>query len=181
MANSGWIALAGAVAGGTVAGSIALLQARYQHRHELQKAERDHRWQDERLTSERTHADAQRARDRLMDVYTRYQLAADRLEDAARGLGDAVRSAPATAGHEAALDRHATAQSVYDEAFEVLNLVAPAATVALALAQRRLLNRLVREALAGTYDDEANRPAIAAAAEPLLRAMRIDLGTRDPR
>jgi hypothetical protein len=190
MSDSGWLAVAGAIAGGSVAGTIALLQARYQHRFDLQKGTDDRHWQEERLAGERAHADARQRRDRLMEAYTRYQLAADRLEDAARELGDAVSQQPeepVEAGHasppgegeRAALARHAAAQAEYDEACEALKLLAPAATVDVALAQRRLLNRLVREALAGVYDHEARLPEIVAAAEPVLRAMRTDLGTLD--
>lgn len=84
MADSGWIAVVGVVVGGSLAGTIGLLQTRFQNRFDALKAKED-----------REHKEISDQRAALMQIYIRYQLAADRLENAIRDLAPAL--APATA------------------------------------------------------------------------------------
>jgi hypothetical protein len=71
--------------------------------------------------------------------------------------------------------RYQLAQNEYDEACQLLQLLAPFKTGQAALQQRQLFSRLVIQALNGTHGHEANFPAIVEAAEPVLKAMRSDL------
>ena len=75
MADSGWIAVVGVLVGGGLAGTVGLLQARLQYRFDTVKAKEDREYKE---TTEQRAA--------LMQVYTWYQLAADRLENAIREL-----------------------------------------------------------------------------------------------
>ena len=77
------------------------------------------------------------------------------------------------------MQAHEEAQTEYDAVCELIKLVAPSNTAKAALQQRQLFNRLVVEALDGTYDHKGSYPAIVEAASPVLNAMRSDLGSPD--
>jgi len=119
-----------------------------------------------------------------MQIYTRYQLAADRLENRIRELAEARHPAILEAGttdtrrmgeEEKYLEGFEAAQREYDEVCELLKLVAPLKTVDIALQQRPLFNRFAREALDGSYNHDASYELIAHAARSVLTAMRVDL------
>jgi hypothetical protein len=151
---------------------------------------------------EREHIEMTKRREELVQIYTRYQLAADRLENAIRELAEARRSGTldeATGRNglvlaedkslederlwkerirelrDAKLEAFEAAQADYDEVCELIRLVAPLKTAKAALQQRQLFHRFVIEALNDTYDHEANYKAIVEAADPVLSAMRSDL------
>ena len=172
LADSGWIAVAGVVVGGSLTGAIALLQARSQHRFDTVKSQEDRKWAEHVDTKERDHVEMTRRRDELVQTYTRYQLAADRLENAVRELAEARRSG---APGDTKTETVEVAQNEYDKVCELIKLLAPLQTMAAALEQRKLFNRFVLAALDDTYDHEANYEAIVEAAQPVLAAMRSDL------
>lgn len=167
--DSAWIAVVGVAVGGVLASGSALLQPYVQRRFDAANRER------QEVTDR--HAD-------LRVIYTRYSLAVDGLEEAIRVFSkarqlelserdiDPLDIAPAAETFE-------PAQREYDEACQILNLVAPVRTIDLARKQRSLYNGLVREALEGKYDFGASNESIKEASEPLLAAMRLDLGTSD--
>jgi hypothetical protein len=151
---------------------------------------------------EREHIEMTKRREELVQIYTRYQLAADRLENAIRELAEARRSgtldeATGRSGlvlaedkslederlwkerirelRDAKLEAFEAAQADDDEVCELIRLVAPLKTAKAALQQRQLFHRFVIEALNDTYDHEANYKAIVEAADPVLSAMRSDL------
>ena len=120
----------------------------------------------------------------LKQIYTRYKLAVDRLESAIREFSEARRLAISEHGISAPRDTESEqtfepAQREYDEACEILKLLAPVKTREVALQQRELYNGFVREALDGKYDFDASYESIVEAAQPVLAAMRLDLGTPD--
>jgi hypothetical protein len=169
LADSGWITVVGVAAGGGPAGAVALFQTGLQRRSASE--DREHRQITERRAA-------------LLEVYTRYQLAADRLENAIRDLAGARRLAKSERGMGARrnlqsgdsfLEAFEAAQREYDEVCEVLKLVAPSKTKDVALQQRRLFNGFAPQGLDGSYDHEASRGLIAEAAQPVLEAMRHDL------
>jgi hypothetical protein len=152
MVDNGWFAVAGAAVGAISTGAVTLTQARWQGRETSEQRRRD---------------DALRRRRELTQLYTRYQLAADRLENTIRELR----------GPDVGLDAFEAAQNEYDEACQVVGLLAPSATVDAVLYQRRLFNELAEQALAGQYDHDRSRGRIGDAARPVIDAMRRDLGT----
>ena len=178
------------------------LQARWQHKFEAAKSQEDRRWTEKVTASERDRVEMTRRRDELLEIYIRYQLAADRIENAVRELADVSRpvrpdAATAQAGEPAAggsdpqvnhlrkerlaelyeikRDAYEIAQNEYDKACEIVKLIAPLQTVEVILRQRQLFNRFVREAFDGRYDHPMSYPAIVEAADPVLGAMRSDL------
>lgn len=156
MASDAWIAVLAALGGGALTGVLTLSQARLQHRYELTKVrDADIRT----LTAER--------RIQLRDVYARYRLAADRLENAIRKAVGPVDQP------------YELAQNEYDAVCQELELLAPLRTVELALSQRTLFNSLSRAALTGNYHHDQVIDGIRAAAAPVLEAMRTDLGSVD--
>jgi hypothetical protein len=174
LADSGWIAVAGAAVGGTLTGALALFQARSQRRFDRSKAAEDRRWNEHVAATERDHAEMTRRRDELVQIYTRYQLAADRLENAIRELAEARRSdAPTLLNIRT--EAFEEAQAEYDKVCELVKLVAPPETMKSALQQRKLFNRFAVDALNDSYDHEGSYSAIVEAAEPVLMAMRADL------
>ncbi len=202
MADSGWIAVAGVLIGGGLTGTIALLQARSQHRFDTFKIQEDRIWNEHVAAKERDHLEMTKRHDELVQIYTRYQLAADRLENAvralaeARGAGILPETAESTGGvvadderlaaedlrlehirerREGQTEAYEAAQGEYDKVCEIIKLAAPYKTVTAALQQRRLFNRFVLEGFNDTYDHDANYAAIVDAAEPVLLAMRLDL------
>ena len=183
MADSGLIAIAGAVVGGGLTGVIALLQARGQHRFDTFKTQEERKWNERVTAKERENIELTKRRDELVQIYTRYQLAADRLENAVRELAEAgctsaVDEAPKEHLHDAHvnhMEAFEAAQDEYDEVCELIKLVAPSKTVKAALQQRQLFNHFVIEALNDSYDHQANYNAIVEAATPVLSAMRSDL------
>jgi len=202
LADSGWVAVAGVLVGGSLTGTIALYQARSQQRFDTLKIHEDRRWSEQVTAKEREHIEITKRREELVQIYTRYQLAADRLENAIRELAEARRSGTldeATGRNglvlaedksleeerlwkerirelrDAKLEAFEAAQADYDEVCELIRLVAPLKTAKAALQQRQLFNRFVIEALNDTYDHEANYKAIVEAADPVLSAMRSDL------
>jgi len=154
--DAAWIAVVGAIVGGGLTGVVTLLQARMQRTFDLSKS-----------AAERHHVDRAKRREELVEVYTRYQLAADRLENAIRELTGCGAS------------HFEAAQAEYDVACQLLNLLAPRATADAAMRQRRLFNRLALQGLEGTYNHQASIGLITEAATPVLDAMRSDLGSRD--
>lgn len=175
LADSGWIAVVGVVVGGSLAGTIGLLQTRFQNRFDALKAKED-----------REHKEISDQRAALMQIYIRYQLAADRLENAIRDLAPALAPATAEDGVGAAknirsaddfLEGFEAAQREYDEVCEILKLAAPSRTVEVALRQRQLFNRFAREALDGSYDHSTKLGSIDQVAQPVLAAMRQDLSS----
>jgi len=152
MVDSGWLVVAGAAVGAVSTGAVALVQAR---------------WQERGTSEQRRREDAVRRRGELTQLYTRYQLAADCLENTIRELR----------GPDVSRDAFETAQNEYDEACQVVGLLAPSATVDAVLAQRRVFNELAQQALSGQYDHDRSRAPIGYAARPVLEAMRRDLGT----
>lgn len=180
LADSGWIAVAGAVVGGSLAGIIALLQVRWQHKFDTTKSREERQWTERATTKERDHVEMVRRRDELLEIYTRYQLAADRVENAVRELTDARRAAHSDDAHideayELKRDSYETAQNEYDKVCEVVKLIAPLRTIETILRQRQLFNRFALQAFDGSYDHTASFPAIVEVADPVLRAMRSDL------
>lgn len=171
MADGGWLAVVGVVVGGLLTGSVALLQNRSRQRFEMQKALDDRRWSEGTTHSERGHAEQLKRRQELLDVYTRYQLAADRFESAVRAI--------ASSDEPSTLQQFEAAQDEYDHATELIRLLAPSGTVELALGQRRVFNRLAAGAIQHTYDDDEARNVIAKVTEPLLTRMRRDLNTAE--
>jgi hypothetical protein len=164
LADSGWIVVAGAVVGGSLTGTVAFLQARWQHKFDAAKSQEDRRWTEQVTARERDHAEMTRRRDELLEIYTRYQLAADRLENAVRELADVRPSAypdaataqagePVPGGsdpqvnhlreerlaelYEIKRDAYETAQNEYDKACQIVNLIAPLQTVEVILRQRQ--------------------------------------------
>jgi hypothetical protein len=203
LVDNGWIVVAGAIVGGGLTGTLALLQVRSQHRFDTFKANADHDWSEELAAKERDHAIRTRRRDELLQIYTRYQLAADRLENAIRQLaevgvpaasdevGGSTLKVPADKDQEPEsvrkehsrrlrnikLEGYEAAQDEYDRVCELIKLVAPTNTMETAIRQRQLFNSFVVEALDGRYNHKANYEAIIEAADPVLRAMRLDLGS----
>jgi hypothetical protein len=202
LADSGWIAVAGVVVGGSLTGAIALFQARSQQRFDTFKIQQDRKWNEQVTAKEREHIEMTKRREELVQIYTRYQLPADRLENAIRELAEARRSgtfdeAAERTGAALAEDKSLeaerfwkerirklrdtkieafeAAQDEYDEVCELIKLVVPLKTAKAALQQRQLFNRFVIEALNDTYDHEANYKTIVEAADPVLSAMRSDL------
>lgn len=169
MAGDGWVAVAGVAVGGLLTGLVAWLQSSSHQRFELQRASDERRWVTDRARGEWEQAEQVRRRQELLEVYTGYQLAADRYENAVRD----VAALPRPAGGAA----FEAAQGEYDRATELIRLLAPSATAALVLEQRRLFTDLAAAALRGRYQETAARPAIVAASAPLLAAMRLDLST----
>jgi hypothetical protein len=169
LASSGWIAVAGVALGGVLAAGSALLQTFVQGRSERANRKRQQ-------VAER-HAE-------LKQIYVRYQLAVDRLENAIREMSETRRSVISPPGGSAAGEAQSDeafelAQREYDEACEILKLLAPAGTWEVALQQRELYNGFAREGLDGTFDFGTSHEAIGEAAGPVLAAMRRDLGTLD--
>ena len=152
MVDNGWLVVAGAAVGAISTGAVTLVQAS---------------WQDRGNSEQRQREDARRRRAELTQIYTRYQLAADRLENRIRELR----------GPDVGGDAFESAQNEYDEACQLVGLLAPSATVDVVLHQRRLFNEFARQALDGQYDHDRNRGRIGDAARPVLNAMRRDLGT----
>jgi hypothetical protein len=150
--DSGWFAVLGAVVGAGTTGTVTLLQARWQRRDTAEQVHRD---------------DVQRRRGELTQLFTRYQLAADRVENAIRALR----------GPDGGSQDFEAAQNEYDEACQVVGLLAPPHTADVVLRQRRLFNELAEQAMTGRYDHDRSRHRIADAAQPVLDAMRTDLGT----
>jgi hypothetical protein len=151
MVDSGWFAVLGAVVGAGTTGGVTLLQARWQRHDTVEQLRRD---------------DAQRRRAELTQLFTRYQLAADRLENSIRELR----------GRDVGMQDFEAAQNEYDEACQVVGLLAPPRTADEVLRQRRLFNELAEQAMASQYDHDRSRHRIADAAQPVLDAMRTDLG-----
>ena len=166
MADGGWLAVAGAAVGGLLTGAMAFVQNRSQQRFELRRAADERRWSETTTAQDRGHAERVRRRQELLDVYTRYQLAADRFENAVRDL--------AASGPASRSDLEA-AQGEYDRATELMRLLAPEATAGLALQQRTAFTALAAAALRGDYDDAEARRTIADVSAPLLGSMRLDL------
>ena len=173
LADSGWIAVAGVVVGGGLAGTIGLLQARAQNRFDIVKAREDRDYKE--VTDQRAA---------LMQVYIRYQLAADRLENAIRELAPTRLPATSLGGMGTSksmqsgngfLEAFEAAQQEYDEVCQILQLAAPSRTVKVALEQRQLFNQFAREALDGSYDHDASMKLMGRRAQPVLTAMRQDL------
>jgi hypothetical protein len=153
--------------GGVLASGSALLQPFVQRRSDAANRER------QEVTDRRTE---------LKAIYTRYQLAADRLEEAIRVLSEArqLELAERDIGpreNTSADETFEPAQREYDEACELLRLLAPAKTRDIALRQRSLYNGLANEAREGKYNFNASRQSVKEVAEPVLAAMRLDLGT----
>src|SRR5262245_58063292 len=105
----------------------------------------------------------------LRQVSARYQLAADRLENAVRDLAEARRSVTADEvtertgatfpaatsirdARDALMKSYQAAQNEYDEVCQLVSLVAPLKTNDAAIQPRQLFNRLTVEALNGAYD-----------------------------
>jgi hypothetical protein len=156
------------VGGGLAAGS-ALLQTYVQRRSDA---------------ANRKGQEAAARHIELKQIYTRYQLAIDRLENEIRELSKACQLAISEDGkdgpsYKQAEKAYEPAQREYDEACEILKLLAPVKTTEVALQQRELFNGFVREALDGKFDFYASRKSIGAAGQPVLAAMRLDLGTPD--
>jgi hypothetical protein len=175
LADSGWIAVVGVVVGGSLAGTIGLLQARSQNQFETVKEKKDREYKE--ITEQRAA---------LMQIYTRYQLAADRLENAIRELAPTRLPATPERGMSASknmpsgndfLEAYEAAQQEYDEVCQVLQLAAPLRTVEVALQQRQMFNQFVREALDGSYNHDASFKLIVQRAQPVLTAMRQDLSS----
>jgi hypothetical protein len=184
LADSGWIVVVGTVVGGGLTGAIALLQARSQQRFETKKVKEDRGWAEHVSGEERQHKETAERHAALMQIYTRYQLAVDRLENAIRELAksrhpeisdDRVSAKNSTKSGEDFLEAFEAAQREYDEVCEILKLTAPLKTVEVALQQRQLYNRFAREALDGYYNHDASYELIVQAAQPVLAAMRLDL------
>jgi hypothetical protein len=178
LADSGWIAVAGAAVGGSLTGAIALFQTRSQRRFDTLKIREDRKWSEQVTAKEQDHVEMTRRRDELVQIYTRYQLAADRLENAVRELAEARRSGTfdeAADLHDTKMEAFEAAQTEYDKVCELVKLVAPSETMKVTHQQRQLFNRFVIDALSDTYDHEANYNAIVEAADPVLSAMRSDL------
>ncbi|HEX9356278.1 MAG TPA: hypothetical protein VF933_20975 [Streptosporangiaceae bacterium] len=175
MADSGWIAVVGVIVGGSLAGTIGLLQARSQNRFDTMKAKEDRGYKE--ITEQRAA---------LMQVFTRYQLAADRLENAIRELAPTRLPATPERGMGASknmpsgndsLEAYEAAQQEYDEVCQILQLAAPLRTVEVALQQRQMFNQFAREALDGSYNHDASFKLIVQRAQPVLTAMRQDLSS----
>lgn len=71
------------------------------------------------------------------------------------------------------------AQREYDVACEILKLLAPVETIGVTRQQRELFNGFVREAHVGKFNFKASSESIGEAGQPVLAAMRLDLGTPD--
>jgi hypothetical protein len=184
LADSGWIVVVAAAVGGSLTGAIALIQAQRQQKRDAEKADRDHKWAEEQSDKEHERQDLAERRASVLQVYTRYQLAADRLENAIRELANSRRAAASardtsttkkTHSGDSFLEAFEAAQREYDEVCEILKLVAPSKTTEVILQQRRMFNRFAPEALAGSYDHDAKIEAIGEAGRPVLAAMRLDL------
>jgi len=112
VADSGWLVVAGAVVGGALTGTIALFQARSQHRLDVFKLQEERKWNERVVAKERDHAEMTKRSEKLLQIYTRYQLAADRLENAIRELAEARRYGtfgehPERVGTASPMDRNA--------------------------------------------------------------------------
>ena len=175
MVDSAWIAVVGVAVGGVLASGSALIQPFVQRRFDTANRERQE-------VKDR-HAD-------LRVIYTRYQLAIDALEEAIRVFSIARQLELSEKPDINPLDITPAAETFepsqreYDVACEILKLLAPKKTIDLALAQRSLFNRFVLQALQGEnpfagVTRSMAKAAIAKAAEPVLAAMRTDLGTSD--
>ncbi|MGW1914531.1 hypothetical protein ACWCQS_28320 [Streptomyces sp. NPDC002076] len=159
---------------------IALVQVRWQHKFDTTKSREDRQWTERATAKERDHIEMARRRDELLEIYTSYQLAADRVENAVRELADARRAAHSNGprfdeAYEIKQDSYETAQNEYDKVCEVVKLIAPLHTIEAILHQRQLFNRFALQAFDGSYDHTASFPAITEVAEPVLKAMRLDL------
>jgi hypothetical protein len=139
VADGGWLAVAGVAVGGLLTGSVALFQNRSQQRFERQRALDERGWAEATTARERSHAERIRRRQELLDVYTRYQVAADRFENAVRAL--------AASSEPSAREGFELAQDEYDRATERIRLLAPAATAELAMNQRDAFNGLAAAAI----------------------------------
>lgn len=168
MADGGWAAVVGVALGGLLTAAAALLQNLSHQRFELQRSAQEHRRAIEAAREGREHDEQVRRRQELVEVYTQYQLAADRFENAVRALGSADAAGPA--GLE-------PAQQEYDRACELVRLIGSPPTLDAALAQRGVLNDLAAAALGGRYDDALARARIADVAAPVLESMRRDLSS----
>jgi hypothetical protein len=180
LVDSGWIAVAGAVVGGSLTGVIALLQVRWQHKFDTARRREDRQWSESSATAERQHAEMVLRRTELLELYTRYQLTVDRVENAVRELSDVRRAVQSDGNHlgddyELKRDAYETAQNEYDKACEMVKLVAPLRTIQVIIQQRQMFNRFTLQAFDGSYDHAASFPAIAEAADLVLKAMRSDL------
>jgi hypothetical protein len=144
-----------------------------QHRDETERADKEQKQAVQERDEERKRQDLTERREALRQIYTRYLLAADRLENTIPELMENR--------HPENLERHAsafeTAQREYDEVCEILKLAAPSKTVEVALQQRQLFNRFAREALDGSYDHNASKELMAGPAQRVFAAMRLDLGS----
>ncbi len=168
MVDSGWIAVVGVAVGGSLTAAVTLLQARYN----AKSAKEDREYKE--ITERRAD---------LLKIYTRYQLAADRLENAIRDLAEVrhaisegdIKAANRVGSADSFLEAFEAAQREYDEVCEILKLVAPRKITEVALEQRKLWNRFAREALDDSYDHNVNYESIVEASQPVLSAMREDL------
>src|SRR6266550_2922780 len=100
MVDNGWLVVAGAAVGAISTGAVTLVQAS---------------WQDRGNSEQQQREDARRRRAELTQIFTRYQLAADRLENRIREL-----RRPDVGG-----DAFESAQNEYDEACQLVGLLAP--------------------------------------------------------
>lgn len=170
MADSGWIAVVGVAVGGGLAAGSALLQTYLQRRSD---------------TANRKRQEVTERRAELKQIYTRYQLAIDGLENAIRELSKARHLAISEHGIDDALrdtqpeEVYEPSQREYDVACEILKLLAPVETIKVADKQRKLFNGFVLEALVGKFNFNASSKTIGEAGQPVLAAMRLDLGTPD--
>jgi hypothetical protein len=168
LVDSGWIAVVGVAVGGSLTAAVTLLQARYN----AKSAKEDREYKE--ITERRAD---------LLKIYTRYQLAADRLENAIRDLAEVrhaisegdIKAANRVGSADSFLEAFEAAQREYDEVCEILKLVAPRKITEVALEQRKLWNRFAREALDDSYDHNVNYESIVEASQPVLSAMREDL------
>ncbi len=159
LVDSGWIAVVGVAVGGSLTAAVTLLQARYN----VKSAKEDREYKE--ITERRAD---------LLKIYTRYQLAADRLENAIRDLAEVrhaisegdIKAANRVGSADSFLEAFEAAQREYDEVCEILKLVAPRKITEVALEQRKLWNRFAREALDDSYDHNANYELIAEAGGP---------------